>query len=638
MNPFYTSNEDENQITDTEPGITKTKVVILENPANLNAFLALKEREKKSRLVCVATTPEVSFLLEKHNEPYVSMDSYLGSDAISQLGMSNFDKVENVCNSLDGYLWKNFNRLEVFSLKPAQDNFQYIKVLYDVLTITISRLHAILEKEKPSIIITFSHSTDIIPLRDLPFHPEENLFDLMMTETEWDGRHMSIRETTSIPNNSRTGYTKTPPIISIRNRIQTTFPMIYSSIMVFQRLGGRGWLKFFKTALLKTGRKKKYLCISGYGYDWINILNDLADKNYSFIYTQCNGTNRENTTEKIPIPIQIVKNTCIYQNTDFSGIFLARLNTLLEKSLKVADICLPSIEKMMKKYKPCAVLCSTKSNFSDHITAHIAQKKGIPVISWQHGAAGFFCYPILKYVELDDSTIHLVWGSGVKEEIENDFPETTCKVIPVGSVFLNNEYTRRSDKQTNNILYVTTNYFHNSLYVGYAHNFQDITFWETQKGIINCLGSFSCNTVLKLHPGYSQHPHFSEYIKDNQFKNIKLIKNKPSFPTLLHNSDIVIIDFPSTTLLQAIAAKKTAFVLLKHLTLTDKAQYLLKKRAYCSEDLGEFLEMIHKYLNRESLEQAPDVNNTEFLEEYGITCKEGEISEKVIKILDDVCR
>ena len=638
MKPQYISNDAKNQFADTELHLTEKKVVILESPSNLNSFFALKEREKKSIFVCIATTPEVSFLLEKHNEPYVSVDSYLGSDAISQMGMSNFDNVKNICNRIDEHLWKNYGNLEVYSLKPARDNFQYVKILYDVLTITISRLHAILEKEKPSFIITFSHSTDIVPLRDLPFHPEENLFDLMMTDMEWGGRHLSIRDTTSVPKKEQDGFNKTQLMISVRNRTQTMFPMIYSSIMIFQRFGGRGWLKFFKIALQKIGRRKKYLCISGYGYDWINILNDLADKDYSFIYTQCNGTNWENTTKKISVPMQIVKNTCIHQNTDFSGIFLVRLNTLLEKSLGEADEYLPSIEKMLKTNKPCAVLCSTKSNFSDHITPHIAQKAGIPVISWQHGAAGFFCYPILKYVEIDDSTIHLVWGSGVKEEIEKEFPETTCKVIPVGSVFLNNEFKRSNDRKTNNILYLTTNYFHNSLYVGYAHKFQNITFWETQKEIIKILGSCSCDTVLKLHPGDSQYSHFSDYVKENQFNNITLIKNEPSFPTLLHNSDIVIIDFPSTTLLQAIAAKKTVFVLLKHLTLTDKAQPLLKKRAYCSENLGEFLEMIHKYLNNESLEQTPDVNNTEFLEEYGIARKEGDISKRVIKILDDICK
>lgn len=415
-----------------------------------------------------------------------------------------------------------------------------------------------------------------------------------------------------------------------------TFPMIYSFINIFKSCGIRAMVKSFKITLQRTGRRKKIFWISGYGYDWMHILEDLVKKDYSFLFTHYYRTQRPSAN--IKIPVQLIKNVCIHRNIDFSGIMLTRLNIILEKSLADADEYLPYIKKILKTYKPCAVLCSTKSNFAEHILPHIAQKDGIPVISWQHGAAGFFKYPLLKYIEIDDSNMYLVWGSGVKEEVEREFHGLRCKILPVGSFFLQNEYTYRSDKKTNRILYVTTNYFHNSLYVGYAHNIQDIEFWETQKEIINVLGSFSCDTVLKLHPGYYQHTHFAEYVKDKQYNHIKIVKNEPAFPFLLHNSDIIIIDFPSTTLLQAIASRKTVFVLLKHLTLTAKAQQLLKKRAFCSENLEEFLEMIVAYLNRKNLEQKPDVNNSEFLEEYGIAFKTGDVSERVTNILDDACR
>jgi len=367
------------------------------------------------------------------------------------------------------------------------------------------------------------------------------------------------------------------------------------------------------------------------------ILNDLAANNYTIFYTQNNGTATEGRNKNISIPAEIIKNACTLRTIDFSGIFLTRLVPVLEKSLDEADKYPPSVEKQLKLYPPCAVLCSTKSNFTDHITAHIARKKGIPVISWQHGAAGFFRYPIMKYVEIDDSTVHLVWGDGVKDEIGKEYPGIPCKIVSVGSFSLSNEAGHCNDQKTGIILYATTNYFHNSLYVGYDHRIQDIEFWETQKGIITLLGSVSSDVVVKLHPGFSQCSQISEFIRDKRFSRISLVKDDPSFPSLVHNSEIIVIDFPSTTLLQAIASKKTVFVLLKYLTLTDSAEQFLKKRAYCSKDPGEFMDMIEAYLSGTTLEQKPDINNTEFLERYGISSETGKVSGRVIAVLNEYC-
>jgi hypothetical protein len=630
----YTSGNVQDEFTEALPGTPEKKVVILENPSDFESFLSLKEREK---ILCIATTPEVSFRLEKNKIPHRNIDSYLGSDEICRMGMAHFKTVEDLCNGIDEYLWKNFVNLREFSLKPAQDNFQYVKILYDVLTITISRLQAILEKEKPSVVITFSHAAEIVPPKDLPFHAEENLFDLIMNEPGWRCRHISVRGDPSIPRQACDGYSGTLLGSSFRI-IRAVFPRMYSFFNIIRRSGARGGLQFLKITLLKTSQRKKNLFISGYGYDWMYLINDLAANNYIFKYTQDNGTKKAGTGKKISVPPDIVKNACLHKNVDFSGIFLSRLVTILEQSLGEADEYAPIVEKMLKTHSPCAVLCSTKSNFSDHLTAHIAQKTGIPVISWQHGAAGFFKYPLLKYVEIDDSNVHLVWGEGVKDEIGKEFPGIPCKIVSVGSFPLNNKAGRCNDKKTGKSLYVTTNYFHNSLYVGYDHRIQDIEFWETQKGIINLLGSVSSDVVVKLHPGFSQCSQVSEFIQDRRFNRITLVKDNPSFISLLHSSDIIIIDLPSTTLLQAIASGKIVFVLLKYLTLTDTAERLLKKRAYCSENLIEFLDMIDGYLNGKTLEQTPDVNNTEFLEEYGIGSREGDVSERIITILDDICR
>jgi hypothetical protein len=616
-----------------EKGMPQKRVVILENPDNFDAFLFLRNQEE---VLCIATTPEVSYLLEKNHELYIPVDNYIGSDEITRRGMSAFETIDRLCRSVDKQLQGEHEILREFSLRPAGDNFQYVKVLYDVLIITTRRVQAILETEQPSVVITFSRQAGSVIPKDVPFHPGENLFDIVMKGIPWGCQHISV-DGSSHKLKGGAGSMGVPRMISVKNHIRTTLPGIYSLAHVLQRSGICGGLDFIKTALFRARRRKRVLCISGYGYDWMNVLNDLAATDFSIIYTQNDGIRRERKPYRISVPPSVIKEACICEGTDFSGLFLERMVRELEASLEEAYEEAPRIKKMLERSSPCAILCSTKSNFSDHITAHIAHNTGIPVVSWQHGAAGFFQYPLQKYVELDDSTTHLVWGPGVRDQIAKEFPGTAAMVVPVGSIMLINEFTRGNDKRTDAILYVTTNYFHNSLYIGYAHKIQDIHFWETQKEIIKQLGAISRDTVIKLHPGFTQCAHFSDYISDQGFTNIRLITNNPSFTSLLHESEIIIIDFPSTTLLQAIASRKTVFVLIRFLELTNTAKQLLKKRAYCADDTREFLEMIEAYLQGKPISQRPDPDNSEFLEMYGISSRDGLVSERVITVLSDCC-
>ena len=109
-----------------------------------------------------------------------------------------------------------------------------------------------------------------------------------------------------------------------------------------------------------------------------------------------------------------------------------------------------------------------------------------------------------------------------------------------------------------------------------------------------------------------------------------------AFTGYLDDAGIVLIDFPSTTLLQAIAAGKTVFVLTRQVPLLPEALALLRKRVYCSPDIGEFTSLVQGYLDGKTLEQDPDPSNTEFLERYGVGELDGGITGRVLGVLDEL--
>jgi hypothetical protein len=245
----------------------------------------------------------------------------------------------------------------------------------------------------------------------------------------------------------------------------------------------------------------------------------------------------------------------------------------------------------------------------------------------------------MLYSEFMNSDIILTWGKGVDETMQadplNTFP---CRTVPVGSLSLQDIRERAvQEPGSQAILYVTTSYYGNHMYVSYDYPFHDNELWETQKAIIDAIGNRR-KAFLKLHPGASSRQHVDEYIENRGYNKNISVKQRDPLPELLANAGVVIIDFPSTTLLQAIAAGKTVFVLTRHIRLSEEATAMLRKRAYCSGDLQDFTRMIRNYLEGEPLSGKPDGKNTEFLEHYGVHRIDGRVTERVLEVLDEVTR
>ena len=611
-------------------------VVILESSENVNSYLALKKNDKNYTLMCIAASPDVCYALDKENEKYVSIDDYFTSEEISELGLSNFTKVEYLCEIIDQNICKDHTIFNYYSLKPAYDNFYFLKVLFDVVTIKIETVAAIIKKEIPSIIISFSKKPYSPTYSYLPFQPDETLFDTLLCQKGWPCQHISIdcNKPLITCKEKKNRICRRELVIK---KIRMHFPSIYGILFTYSEFGARKSIDLLWNVVINSIKRGKIVCIAGFGYEWNYIINELIHHNYRVIYLNYESKQqKEPKLMKIQIPKNAIQNLCTINNIDFSDFFIERLNPALEFSSKAASEFPQEIEKFFFKNHPYALLCRSSSIFIDHLPVHVAHNHKIPVISWQYGAAGYFNYPLLKYTELTGCNLYLVWGPGVQSQIDEEFDHYNCRILPTGSFSLQEEFQNKTDKTCYKILYVTTNYFNNSLYVGYSHKVQDNTLWITQKKIIDVLGSCSDKTVFKVHPGNFQNKHFYEYIIGKDFNHITIIKDGGSVSSLARISEIIIIDFPTTSMLQAIATKKKVFVLLKHLILTNKAKELLMKRAYCADDLDEFIEMVNCYLNGKPLQQKPDEQNTEFLEEYGIVKKDGKVIERVIDAIDHV--
>lgn len=183
------------------------------------------------------------------------------------------------------------------------------------------------------------------------------------------------------------------------------------------------------------------------------------------------------------------------------------------------------------------------------------------------------------------------------------------------------------------VLYATTNYYRNNLYVSGPTLFSDLDLWQTQQAILSAIGTSGAKAAFKIHPSNYEDAHLHDFLRDRGFGNITVVKDEELFRDLLDRSAAVILDFPSTTLLQAVATGKPVLALTRHLPLDPEAEALLRRRAFCTGDLAEFTSFLARFLRHEEGIQLPDPSSREFLVRFGIHHPDGGVRGRVLELL-----
>jgi hypothetical protein len=619
------------------PPVKKT-VFILEHPEDVREYRNIC-RSIGGTQVLVATTPDACWELEKQHIPYQSIETYYDPHKIYTQGMENYQKVDHLCSDIDAMLWEIFPSLKKIGFLPAKDNFYYVKILYDNLSLRIHLLQTIIFQEKPCRIITFSSSTEgqstTTESQDLPFVFEDNVYTIVARMDGWECQtRQVIRSTGSGKKEIAPSYFPVPR--SAKNFLKR-HPGLFIPLFSLKNYGFRKTLQMIFYQLRNSCRSNNSLFLLRQEPSWSSIIFRLYQEGFQIFFLpekedihRTGMILRKDLDEKISdclLPYATI------QNIDISDILIDRFHAIIQNYLEYIPILSGITETLIRKHQPVAFLCSEKATFDEHLSAHIAQSNNIPVIAWQHGDGPFYP-PMQVYVEIMNSDIHLSYGPGHQKMLQkapdNHF---NCQIESVGSSILENLYATGSESgNRRKILYVTTGLYYNKLYVN-SFPVNDNTQWKNQKEILRVLGTSGIPTIFKLNPDNYENRFMHEYINKNQFNTITPVRHEKPFLELLCDADVVICDYPSTPVIESIAAKKTVFVLLSAPYLRDEALTLLKKRVYWSDTIEGFTRMIADYLENRPLDQSPDIHNTEYLEMYGTDKLDGNVAGRALEIL-----
>ena len=641
-------------------------LILLEHEEQIKSCIGWLNEIKGQKQV-IALSPFAMHELNKHNTPYKIIEDYYDPQELYQLGIANYQKVEEICGVIDKKIQKACPITAEIGITPALFSFYYLKIIYDAVTIRIFQLSKLIEAEKPDVIFIYNTKKYHFGVSDsglhLLFDNRESIYAHLLALDGWNVPVVML-PAISQPEDS---YVQRENYQTISDRLKKkavgwlqTHPQLFNLAMMTRKSGWHGLFSELKSYL--HANKHMPALLFGGGYNWGDCREELQSEGIRIIIKMQDDLNQWmsgpfsnevdsatllNAWYKLQADDEF-RRFFVWANIDFFPVVEERLQFLIQHLIPACLNAYEEAEELLKKKKIRAVLSSTISACTGSSVSQAARNLDVPVILWQHGAYGYFDWIMGIYDDIIPSDALFVFGKGTVEKYRMIAKRYNTQILSIGSSSLEKLYegdnltkAMRYVKLSPNkkvIVYATTNFYQNSLYISWPPLWSDNSFWQTQQSIIDVLGKYSeCNVIVKMHPNimHRETP-VRLYAKEKGFENCLFIRNECSFTDLLSLADVIIIDFPSTVLLQSLTTKKPIFALLKHLKIDDDAQDLLKRRAYCYSDLNEFTKALDTFLSSGSISTQVDLKDREFLKRYGTHLADGKSGVRAANMLRNI--
>lgn len=196
--------------------------------------------------------------------------------------------------------------------------------------------------------------------------------------------------------------------------------------------------------------------------------------------------------------------------------------------------------------------------------------------------------------------------------------------------------------QKNKIVYVITDNRGLRRYYPFE-NFSDFEYFDLQKEVITLLSRYNNNNIFKAsnsvynnNDNYMYNP-ILEWIEETKIQNINISNKK--FVDEIVDANLIIIDYPCTTLLEAVSFNSDIITFYSEECITikdcEKALEDLKKRVYIGQTKNEFLQLIQLYLENKLLKHKKDQR---FKLNYSVYINNEKANERALNAIKKILR
>ncbi len=559
----------------------------------------------EKQAVVIPTSPEAIFALDKAEIAYSIPDHYFRAEEYEAFFAGWSAKLEALPQSIDEVLPQPIP-------VAAFHQYAFVRMLHPLLD-AYFKIGKIISVEQPDAVAVLSNDTGLhaeVPALAswLLWEPKENIFKKILSIYSFN------RPVTYFGTEAPKSLVDAPKMKGWKAYI-----LQHPRWGYLAKLLKRDKKLFYLNAL---GGLKNFvpLMLLNNGYEWDLCTEELYKKGY-YIWGQVNdGLADWFSGEEKPY-LSLEKNTrfrdCLSDGAiDLFPLVQSKIDFFMSTVAPAAVAAFGESKTLFAEKNIKGLLYAINPTAISKAIAEAARSLRIPVVGWQHGDMNYKAIPQIVYNDVISSDLFLSWGKGSaansRAVIDEAHLDKDMKVA--GSASLDNlvQQAPVAASITPLIVYATTMYYLANTYLFTQSPWSDARICQTQKGIISGLAGLPGKKVVKLHPNpFYALPALDQYCEE---KGVTATRSD-SITSLFAQAAVIVIDMPSTTLLQAVASGKPVFCISSHLSLSPLALELAKKRVVMAEtpealvaELKEFLETKH---------YKADVKNKEFLEAFG---------------------
>lgn len=619
---------------------SKRKIVLLEDEYYVTDFI--NNFGKDTNILPIALSPFASQELLKLRINFNKIEDYYTPIDIHKVGIENYYKVEKICSILDRHIQEVYPETKDYDLKPAFFNFYHFKIIYDAATVRLFQLFKLIEKEKPLTIYTYN--PEVYPFgfseraEYLVFDSDESLYTHLLGLDGWDAKRSLLQY------NKNNGY-------RFNNSIKIKLKFLLQLLGLFSIAKS---IKYKGLQGLTTSLSSSIILFGG-AYNWESCENLFRKNGFgSYLRVSDNleywARKRKDYYSNYKKAFEIIcddrelKELFRYENIDFFPFLESRIRFFIQVLVPSCIQAYSESKELIRKNNVKSLLFSSFMSGTSKSFAKAAKDSKVPVFNWQHGGYGHADHPIIPYLDFVSSDIYFSFGNGLYEKYSDFERKYGFTIVPIGSSLLDNLKKEKNkpvainlDQNKKTILYASTLFHQNLLYVSYFPVFSDNLLFIAQKSILDVLEKHSdYNVIIKTHDNLNfRETPLRTYASEKGYKTSIFIRNEYRFADLLSISDAIIIDFPAMTLLEAITTKKPVFTNTFFYNLDKEAESILKRRAYCYSSIEQLTNGLNEFLNSGEVSNHPsvDVNNRDFIKKYGTYLDDGKSAERAVEFV-----
>jgi hypothetical protein len=633
---------------------TIKRIFLIEQSGDIDNAVSWKTGEMDNS-VFIALRPVVGWELECRGIACRTILSYGDGRKRWVKTLENFAILDEITAEID---FDITDFLAVKTLEPAVFSYYYLKILLDVMTTKILLLKTIISAETPDEVIAYHHEAPASGSY-FPFSEEESVFSLLLELGGWDVPVRILRlgmqtksANISTANTRMSALTRCANTLVKNNNLLSNF--LFNAAFISKHFGVGESVAAFLGSRFKY--PKKPVTIYGCGYNWDYSLPILSRAGIHPVYRLFGGTPAPFASADIDeIATRIraicngserIKHLAVMAGIDTSSLLFEKIASIISRAAVSCEREYHASTGIFRKTGVRCILVSTQASHLDRAVIQAAHDHGVQVISWQHGGAGFCYHPFMYQAEFFRSDIHLVFGEGVAESFRKTSAllglEKIPRFIPVGSALLDQERETiagagNTVPNSGPVVYITEKFQFNLYYNSTTFDSTEICdhFWEVQRRILDLAGNHQDIPVtFKLHPADSDGEPARSYAQKYNLTNVMFIVQEQTIQDLIPSARAIIIDFVSTSVLEATLSEKPVFIYTGMFSMDKEPLALLEKRAFLYDSLPALFEEFEKFLiagpTAFAEEHGVDYRNTEFIQSFGTYRHDGESSHRAV--------